>query len=89
MTEGEPPSSSCPLFMIGKDSCGNWVVRDQKGLRGGLFVNRAQAVKFAMFENGNRPHAVIMVPGVLELNLGGSPIVQDRRSPHIQLARAA
>jgi hypothetical protein len=27
------------------------------------------ALKYAMFENGNRPEAVIMVPGVLELDM--------------------
>ena len=36
-TESEPPSCSS-VFMIGQDSHGNWVVRDQSGLRGGLFV---------------------------------------------------
>jgi hypothetical protein len=42
-------------------------------LRGGLFVSRAEAVKFAMFENGNRPQAVIMVPGIFELCIGARP----------------
>jgi hypothetical protein len=75
MNEAEPPSpQSSPhasLFRIGKDSHGHWVVQDQQGLRGGLFVDRAEALKFAMFENGNRPQAVIMVPGVLELEMIG------------------
>jgi hypothetical protein len=48
-------------------------VQDQEGLRGGLFVGQAEALKFAMFENGNRPQAVIMVPGILELDLGRRP----------------
>jgi hypothetical protein len=61
------------MFHIGRNSCGNWVVKDQKGLCGGLFVDRAEALKFAMFENGNRPQAVIMVPGTLELDIGGTP----------------
>jgi hypothetical protein len=68
----EPPSSSSmkpSLFLVGKDSHGQWVVRDQGGRRGGLFVGRAEALKYAMFENGNRPEAVIMVPGVLELDM--------------------
>jgi hypothetical protein len=73
MNNTEPPSpQSSPdasLFRIGKDSHGHWVVQDQQGLRGGLFVDRAEALKFAMFENGNRPQAVIMVPGGLELDL--------------------
>ena len=52
MPEGEPPaasSSNSPLFLIGKNSRGQWVVRDQRGLCGGLFVGRAEALKFAMF----------------------------------------
>jgi hypothetical protein len=77
MVKGEPPSSSSnsSLFLIGKDSRGNWVVQDQRGLCGGLFVDRVEALKFAMFENGNRPQAVIMVPGVLELDLSRKPRV--------------
>jgi hypothetical protein len=79
----EPPStrSSMPasLFRIGKDRRGHWVVQDQEGLRGGLFVGRAEAVKFAMFENGNRPQAVIMVPGILELDLDRRP----NQAPHV------
>jgi hypothetical protein len=77
MVKGEPPSSSSnsSLFLIGKDSRGNWVVQDQRGLCGGLFVDRVEALKFAMFENGNRPQAVIMVPGVLELDMSRKPRV--------------
>jgi hypothetical protein len=61
---------SRPLhFLIGKDSRGNWVVQDERRLCGGLFVDRTQALRFAMFENGNKPQAVVMVPGVFELNM--------------------
>jgi hypothetical protein len=73
MKRVEPPSivpCSRPLhFLIGKDSRGNWVVQDERGLCGGLFVDRIQALRFAMFENGNKPQAVIMVPGVFELDV--------------------
>jgi hypothetical protein len=66
----EPPSCAKPrLFMIGKDSRGNWVVQDQNGVRGGLFVDRAEALRYVRFENGNQPQAVVAVPGVLELDL--------------------
>jgi hypothetical protein len=44
-------------------------VQDQRGLRGGLFINRAEAIRFAMFENGRRPQAIVMVPGVIELDM--------------------
>jgi hypothetical protein len=51
----------------------------------------AEAVKFAMFENGNRPQAVIMVPGILELDMSAQPRDQNRltASLHAPLARAA
>jgi hypothetical protein len=68
----EPPlrplSRSSSLLFIGTDSRGNWVARDQAGLCGGLFVNRSEALHFAMLENGRRPQAVIMVPGILEFS---------------------
>ena len=31
------------LFLIGQNSRGQWVARDQRGLRGGLFVSHAAA----------------------------------------------
>jgi hypothetical protein len=87
--EGEPPSTdrAKSLFRIGRNSRGNWVVQDQSGLCGGLFVDRAEAVKFAMFENGNRPQAVIMVPGILELDMSGKPHAAS--GTRLPVARAA
>ena len=61
-----------PLFLVGKDSHGNWVARDQSGLCGGLFVGRDEALKFARAENGNRPQAIVMVDDVLELDMSAS-----------------
>jgi len=73
MKHTEPPSvetcSKSSLFLIGKDSRGNWVVQDEQGLCGGLFVDRAVALRFAMFENGNRPQACVMVPCIFELDM--------------------
>jgi len=73
----KPPSPSCsrsPLFLVGRNSRGNWVVQDQSGLCGGLFIDRAEAMKFARLENGNHPQAVIMVPGILELDMSGERV---------------
>jgi hypothetical protein len=70
--KGEPPSrrlSRAFPMLIGKNSRGHWVVRSQDGLSGGLFVNRTEAVRYALFESGRRPDAVVMVPGCLELAL--------------------
>jgi hypothetical protein len=68
----EPPSSKSSLFFIGKDSRGNWVVQDQQHRCGGLFTDRAEALRFALFENGHRPQAVVMVPGIFELDMSGN-----------------
>ena len=66
-------SSQSPLsgsaFLIGQNSRGNWVARDQSGLRGGLFVSCADAVRFAELANIHQPQDVIMVAGTLELDL--------------------
>ena len=83
------PSTDASLFRIGKDSHGHWVVQDQQGLRGGLFVDRAEALKFAMFENGKRPQAVIMVPGVLELDLNNRPHAAQHIPANTPLRRFA
>ena len=81
--QAEPPSwLRSPLFMMGQDCRGNWVVRDQAGIRGGLFVDRDAALRFVRSENGDRPPAVVMVSGVLELDMTRKPDA----APHRQLA---
>ena len=62
--QAEPPSwFRQPVFMVGQNRQGNWVVRDQKGVCGGLFVSREAALRFVRAENGYRPQAVVMVSG--------------------------
>jgi hypothetical protein len=70
MPEPKPssrPSRKLPRFLVGRDSRGRWVVLDQWHLSGGLFIGRAEAIRYVMFESGRRPQAVIMVPGIVEL----------------------
>ena len=68
--QSEPPSwLRPPLFMVGQDTRGNWVVQDQKGIRGGLFVNREAALRYVRSENGFKPQAVVMVSGGIELDI--------------------
>jgi hypothetical protein len=68
--KSEPPSwLRPPLFMVGQDGRGNWVVQEQKGMRGGLFVNREAALRYVRSENGFKPQAVVMVSGDLELDV--------------------
>src|ERR1700730_5513890 len=69
----EPPScsSASTIVFIGKNSRGNWVAQEQNGLYGGLFVNRAQAVKYALFENGHHPETIVELSRDIELDIGG------------------
>jgi hypothetical protein len=71
--ESEPPSRDrTQVFMVGQDSHGNWVVRDHSGLRGGLFVGRAEALRYINDEARNHPRAIVMVSGNLELDTSGA-----------------
>jgi len=83
----EPPScsSASTIVFIGRNSRGNWVVQEQNGLYGGLFVNRAQAVKYALFENGHHPETIVELSREIELDMGGKrpsdciPAAADKR----------
>ena len=68
----EPPScsSASPIVFIGRNSRGDWVAQEQTGLYGGLFVNRAQALKYALFENGHHPETIIELSRGIELDMG-------------------
>ena len=81
MGQVEPPSPESksrrpPLFLVGRDRGGHWVGQDERGLCGGLFVSRAEAMKFVLFENGHHPEGIIMVPGFFELDLGPREIAR-------------
>jgi hypothetical protein len=75
------PCSRPLQCQIGRNSRGNWVVQDDQGLCGGLFVDRNQALRFAMLENGSRPQAVIMVPGIFELDMNRYRPAANGNSP--------
>jgi hypothetical protein len=90
MSESEPPSpghAQSTVFLVGRDSHGHWVAQDQRGLCGGLFVDRSKAIRFAMEENGKRPHAIIIVPGVFELDMSGTAGTTSQRSFDIDVPR--
>ncbi len=76
----EPPSClHPPVFMLGRDSRGHWVAQEPSGTRGGLFVNRGEALKFVKSESSVHPHAIVWVSGILELNTGFAPAVRSER----------
>jgi hypothetical protein len=68
----EPPScsSASPIVFIGRNSRGDWVAQEQNGLYGGLFVNRAEAIKYALFENRKHPETIVELSRQIELDAG-------------------
>ena len=88
-------NASC-LF-IGQDRGGHWVVKDAHSLCGGLFANRNEAIRFAMYECQRRPQSVIMLPdgpaldGPLDEQEGSNPtkrpngITRTRRAARLRL----
>jgi hypothetical protein len=77
----EPPSCSSlsTVVFIGQNSRGQWVAQEQNGLYGGLFVNRAQAIKYALFENGQHLETIVELPREIELDMGRQPRGAPRR----------
>ncbi|MDR3468796.1 MAG: hypothetical protein P4M07_22940 [Xanthobacteraceae bacterium] len=71
MSESEPPSSNQTIFLIGRNSRGQWVAQARNGLYGGLFISRAAAVSYAMFESGHNPASIVATPETLELEVAG------------------
>ena len=71
----EPPSSSTAstIVFIGKNRRGQWVAQEQSGLYGGLFVGRAQALKYALSENGHHPETIIELSREIELDMSSRP----------------
>jgi len=71
----EPPSRSSPstIVFIGRNHRGQWIAQEQNGLYGGLFVSRAQAIKYALFENGQHPETIVELPREIELDMGKTP----------------
>lgn len=59
-----------PRFIVGRDEKGQWLVTDREGLIGGLFVDRAAAMRFAQSESDHSAGAVFCVPETIRLSLG-------------------
>jgi hypothetical protein len=77
----EPPSCSSTAFslvFVGQNHRGGWVAQEQNGRYGGLFVNRAQAIKYVLAENGHHPEAIIELSRKIELDMGGN-LLSSRR----------
>lgn len=67
-----PAGASTQRFLVGQDPEGHWIVRAANGLIGGLFATKQAAIRFACFETGRAPDAVLFVPEHIKLSLSGA-----------------
>lgn len=74
MKLGEPPSCNptAPTVFVGRNCRGNWIACEQNGIFGGIFLNRAQAFKYALRKNGHHPEAIIELSHEIELDISAS-----------------
>lgn len=80
LVEFPPCSRAASTIFVGTNRRGNWVAREQNGIFGGLFVDRAQALKYALFENGYHPETIVEVSCEIELDIPATPQITDTRS---------
>lgn len=73
LVEFPPCNRAASTIFVGTNRRGNWVAREQNGMFGGLFVNRAQAFKYALFENGYHPETIVEVSCEIELDISATP----------------
>jgi hypothetical protein len=56
-----------PVFLLGQNGRGQWVIRELHGKMEGLFADRKEAIRFALYESGARDPSVIPINGPLEM----------------------
>jgi hypothetical protein len=54
-------------FLIGRDADGHWLAVETRGRAGGIFCDRAAALRYAQFETERRPSAVRVTARTLRL----------------------
>lgn len=56
-----------PLFLLGQNGHGQWVIREMHGRMEGIFTDRKEAIRFALYESGSSNPTVIPINGPLEM----------------------
>jgi hypothetical protein len=60
--------ASRSYFILGRNARGLWVIRENTGRSGGVFLSREAALRFARLESPNAHFAVVHVPEVVEFD---------------------
>ena len=67
-----PAPGHCDCVLVGMDRSGNWIVRNLSGKRGGLFVSRAAALRYAQLEFGHGELPIVVITGNLEFDMSAA-----------------
>jgi hypothetical protein len=60
--------ASRSYFILGRNARGLWVIRENTGRSGGVFLSREAALRFARLESPNAHFAVVHVPEIVEFD---------------------
>jgi hypothetical protein len=66
---GPAAEATANYFIIGQDGEGSWVVRDNRGLKGGIFCSFSSALQFAREEARLAQCGVVLSTSCLEIGL--------------------
>ena len=80
-------NESIPLFYIGQNKKGRWVVREAEGRSGGLFLFKQWAVRFARRQSEPFGCAIMFLAEPIELDIDSQgrcagPVPSAKRSSH-------
>lgn len=70
---------AAPTVFVGRNRRGNWIAREQNGIFGGLFMKRAQALKYALRENGHHPETIVELSHEIDLYNSANPEIASTR----------
>jgi hypothetical protein len=60
--------ASKTYFLLGQNTRGQWVIRENSGRTSGIFVSREAAIRFARLESLDEHFAVVHVPDGMEFD---------------------
>lgn len=89
LLEGRSCTAAASIVFIGKNRHGNWVACERSGVFGGLFLNRAQAFKYALFKNGHHPETIVDVSREIQLDIFADLQIANTRRDGLEVNQIA
>jgi hypothetical protein len=68
LSDGPLAQASRSYFILGRNARGLWVIRENTGRSGGVFLSREAALRFARLESPSAYYAVVHVSDIVEFD---------------------